>query len=358
MHIRQIIILWVILFLFFSKESISQEIDLELNRIDSLNTAYPENTVKDINNEICSMIIIKTDRTGIKFYSNLGVEKIVQEVGGYRLWLPYRASLLKISVPGCSLFEYHLPGSNSKYSVYAISLNIIGSGRIILKDTIQPYLSFVTNPPARIYLNGIFLGRTPKRIDDPNLLNFNYTLKKKGYASYSGNDSMDLEQKKINITLQDLSRKKRLVVLINTKLDGSKYNIDANYGMKGGTIGLIGKTGFYGSFNMLKVELQPGLEPPNNADDFYTYNKGKKICFAGGVTQQLLRSLFIYGGPAYTSRIYQRQGSLDATSKSFNLNTGVLFRIGWDFLLQIDYCPGINKNYSSLGIGIGGNFKI
>ena len=349
---------FILLSFIFTDLCYSQNISINLNIVDSLITTNSENLIFDVNGEICSLVILTTDLDSLKFYSNLGVEKITKTNVGYRIWLPNHATVLKFVISGYPLFEYKLPHSIYKYSVYIISLKVENYGKIILKDTIQSSLSISTTPvKARIYLNGKYVGKSPFIIKKPPFLVFNYSLRKKAYASYASTDSMDINKKNISVDLVDLSKSKRYFAILNIIGDGlSKSQVDS-HGMPGITFGVFGKTGFYGSLNLLFVNDTVVKEPYNTIVNYFNYNKGQKIRVATGISYQVIKPVFLYGGPCYTRRTYQREGYLDGKSQSLNLNIGVLFRIGWYSLLQIDYCPGINNSYSSIGFGLGYNFS-
>ena len=342
-----------------SESGYAQDINVNLNTVDSLTTSNTENLLFDVNGEICSMVIMTTDFNGLKFYSNLGVEKIMKIETGYKIWLPNQAKVIKFIIPGYPLFEYELPQSVYKHSVYIISLKVEKYEKIVIKDTLQPSLSIATSPSkARIFLNGGYLGKSPLIIKNPYFDKFDYSLKKKGYGSFSSKDSMDRKTKNISVELNDLSKSRRYFLIFNYKWDGLlRSQIDA-HGMPGITFGVFGKTGFYGSANYLSVDDQIiTTEYRPNYPDYYTYNKGHKLSFMAGITQQLTKPVFLYLGAGYIKRSYQREGYLDGKSESFNINTGIVFRIGWYSLLQIDYCPSINNSYASIGIGLGVNFS-
>lgn len=345
--------------LIISISSYAQDINVNLNTIDSLTTSNSDNLLFDVNGEICSMVIFTTDLNGIKFYSNLGVEKIVKTENGYRIWLPNQAKVLKFIIPEYPLFEYELPQSIYKYSVYIISLKVEKYEKIVIKDTLQSSLSIASIPSkARVYLNGWYIGKSPLIIKEPVFVYFEYKIRKKGYGTYSSRDTIDRKTENISVELNDLSRTRRFFLIFNYKWDGlSRSQVDA-HGMPGITFGVFGKTGFFGSVNYLSVNdkvITTEFRP--NYPDYYTYNKGRKLSFIAGITQQIAKPVFLYLGAGYIKRTYQREGYLDGHSESVNLNTGIVFRIGWYSLLQIDYCPGINKSYSSIGIGLGINIS-
>lgn len=363
-RIRTKFIILLLLCFLFPESGYAQEINIDVEAIDSLLTTNSGNLVFDLNGEICSMVILTTNLASLKFYSNLGVEKITKTEDGYRIWIPNQATILKLIIPGFPLFEYNLPHSVYKYSVFIIILRTQKYEKTILKDTLQPRLSISTTTiKARIFLNGKYKGKSPMIINNPDFYKFDYTIEKKGYVSYSSRDSMDKKTKNISIELNDLYRNKRFFLTTSIKQDFptdlhvSLYQADLP--MYGLTFGVFGKTGMYGSINLLYS---------NKASDsrlgYNSHDKVQKLSIVSGVTQQLGKSIFIYGGPGYIKRYYLIYTDFadgtpiysEGKSESLNLNTGLIFRVAWYSLLQLDFCKSINNSYVSLGLGLGYNF--
>jgi hypothetical protein len=343
--------------LIFSDFSYSQLIKVDLQSVDSLLVRDTINIVKDINGEICSLVLFETGLEGLKFYSNLGVEKIIKIAAVYKVWIPNEAKIIKFIIPDFPLYQYNLPESSHKYTKYIINIQADKNEKTIIKDTTHASLSITTTPnKARIYLNGYYAGKSPIIIKEPKFYKFDYNIRRKYFASYSATDSMDMNIKSLTVELENLVKSKRYFALINMIGDGLSVSQVDSHGMFGITFGLFGETGFYGSLSFLSVDEKVATPQYNSSDGYYDYTKGQKIRIATGVTYQILNPVFLYGGPCYTRRTYQRAGYLDGKSQSLNLDLGVVFRIGWYFLLQIDYCPKINNTYGSGGIGLGYNF--
>ncbi len=349
--------LFLLINIILSESGYSQIIKVDLLSIDSLLVNDTVNIVHDVNGELCSLVIINTGLGGIKFYSNLGVEKIIKIADGYKVWISNEANIIKFIIPDFPLCEYNLPESSHKYKRYVIAIQAEKIEKTILKDTTHASLSISTTPrKAKIYLNGAYTGRSPIIIKEPKFYKFEYRIKRKSYASYSSFDSMDMKIKSLTVELESLVKSKRYFALMNLIGDGlSKSQVDS-HAMFGITFGVFGKTGYYGSFSFRSVNDKVVTEPYNTREDYFNYNKGQKMRIAGGISYQVINPVFLYGGPCYTGRTYQREGYLDGKSQSLNFDFGVVFRIGWYYLLQIDYCPKINNTYSSGGIGLGINF--
>lgn len=357
MHIKYKInfILFILIHIIIFETCLGQDISVDLSTVDSLITENNQDLLYDINGDICSLVIITTELKGIKFYTNLGIEKIVNTQDGYKMWIPSQSNTLKLIIPDCPLYELNLPVSKYKYSVYIFSLKIERTGNLVIKDTLQPSLSFSINPAkTKIFINGTFAGKSPLVIYSPVFSNFNYLLRRKGYGLFLSSDSMDRKIKNISLELKDLSREKRFFMIFNIKWDGMSRNYVNSHGMPGIFLGVFGKTGFYGAANYISVnsEINFGYDP----SPYYTYDKGQKYSAAVGITQQLIKPLFIYGGPCYTKRTYQRTGYLDGKSQSISIDLGVIIRIAWYSLLQINYTPRINNVYGAIGLGAGFHF--
>lgn len=356
MQIRINIILVTFLFLILipPQFSFSQKINVDLQNVDSLITNNDEDKLLDLNGDICSLAIINTDQTNLKFYTNLYIEKIKKTEYGYKIWFPYQVTVLKFTIPGFYLFEYKLPNSNFKYSVYIISIEALRSETVVIKDTSQPSLSFSTLPTkAKIFLNGKYEGKSPIIIKNPDFGSFVYSIKKKAFCTYSTSDTMDRITKNILVELTNLYKDKRFFLTINSMLDIQRLNTPENpggfrdgdaYGVFGVTLGIFGKTGIYGTLRYLD---RTG----------FNYMYTQKFCIASGVTQQLGKSIFLYGGPGYMKRYYQnKRDNSTKESKSLYLNAGLIFRIGWYSLLQLDFGKSVNSKYQSIGLGVGLNF--
>jgi hypothetical protein len=350
---------FIISVLFSNSRITAQEIKMELQSIDSLE--IENNKVLDVNGELCSMILLSTELDSVKFYTNLGVEKITKTTSGYQIWIPGHASMLKLSIPGFPLYEYRLPHSSYTFSVYLISLKATQNRNYIIKDTLKPFVSFATEPTnAKIFLNGVFIGKSPKTITNPDFSTFQYAIRKRGFDEYTSLDTMNIRVKNINVQLTDLIRSRRYFFLFNLRWDEISF-LDVNiHPMPGFTFGVFGKTGAYGSFNATDInqKFKDNVWPGGSMNpDFFKYTRSRKFCAITGITQQLGRSEFIYGGVGYINRTY-RSDILNNTMKSSSMmmNVGVVIRVFWYALFQIDYTKNLNNPYSSFALGIGGNF--
>ena len=355
-----------ILYFLTSSQNFAQEGVFNLESIDSLFINNQSETVIDVNGEICSVVNITTDHDSIKFYTNLGVEKVVKTDNGYRIWIPSQSKNLKLLVPGFPLMEYLFPGSPFKIPVYNITLDIKYYQQIVYKDTLRKSLSLTTSPArAKVYINNKFIKRSPVFISEPDFNTFEYSVKKRACESFHAKDTFNTKTKSISVSLNSLYKTSRYFLLMSVKsegaLNGGISNISAlsDIPIISISFGSYGKTGYYGSVGYIQG-MRTGSYPGD-------YDKATKASGIFGINQQIGKSIFVYGGPGYTYRYYKVRSSYEDiylfTSEqeedlsSVNLNMGIIFRIGWYFLFQIDSSLGINRPYWSVGYGIGINLR-
>ncbi len=126
----RLVILGIFL-LYHSNFTFGQKINTDSIQIYELDQNNESNLVYDVNDELCSLVILKTDIDSIKLYSNRGIEKIIRTQDEYMAWLPNGATLFKILIPGFPLYDQVLPESIHEYSVYIITLDINTAQKII-----------------------------------------------------------------------------------------------------------------------------------------------------------------------------------------------------------------------------------
>jgi hypothetical protein len=347
-------LLFICTFLFPAKITKAQEINVVLKNLSLLDTENRLNIVRDVNGDTCNSLIINTGWKGLKFYSNLGVEKIAVTGDGYHVWIPYQARSIKFIIPGFQLFDYELPPASYKYITYNLEITAKKGERHVLQDTLKPRLSFSTNPSkAKVFVNNEYKGKSPLLITDPGFTEFTYRIKKKGYSIVFEVDSINTRLKNIHSELNDLSRSKRYFLALNAKLNTDMSPPPGEfYPFYGLLFGTFGKTGYFGSLNLFLSD--------NNAPVNDDAGICKKISAEAGITKQVTRSVFVYGGPGYSFRyfnIYDFDAGekIEGKTNSFDLAAGFIFRIGWNYLLQLDAEKSLNHSYFSLGIGLGIN---
>jgi hypothetical protein len=209
---------------------------------------------------------------------------------------------------------------------------------------------------SRIIINGKFAGRSPYIVQNPEFFDFDYKIKRRGYETYVSRDSFDVRIKSIPVTMNSSYKSKRFFLTITIGTDGGVYgdnNVLLNeldyWPMYGMTFGIFGRTGIYGSAGFTS----------KNINNYWVRGIVNKVRLAAGVSQQFGKSMFIYFGPGCTTRKYSFDDYTstwkDESRTTVDLNTGLIFRIGWYSLLQIDYSKGLNEPYMAIGIGLGIN---
>lgn len=346
----------------FLCNSEAQKLAFEMEQVVELDTSLNEYKVKDINGERCSMVLLNTQFEGIKFGTNLGIEKILKINTGYKIFIPSAANLFRISVPGFPLFEYKLPASDYSFAVYIFNLGPRMDTAVIYSDSISSKVSISTIPQnARVYMNHKKIGRTPLMIDSFDNDIVEYTIKK---WSYEPLKTSQIADKKINDFCHELisiSGKRSLFLIPNISkeefglLKNDLYSyIDPVFGV---TIGLFGKTGFF-----LSGKLKNQIIQTEYIDQ---YDQKEMYGFYAGITQQIARNYYIFAGNGYLYRYVniitgsnQNYGRttysrIENSNNMYSLNLGMVARISWHFLLQaeIQYSPSVNLGYYNFGFG-------
>jgi hypothetical protein len=208
---------------------------------------------------------------------------------------------------------------------------------------------------SRIIINGKFAGRSPYIVQNPEFFDFDYKIKRRGYETYVSRDSFDVRIKSIPVTLNSLYKSRRYFLTIKIGTDGvyipdeeAIMDLDS-WPMYGMTFGVFGRTGIYGSAGFTA----------KNINNYSLRGIVNKVRLAAGVSQQFGKSMFIYFGPGCTTRKYSFDDYTstwkDESRTTVDLNAGLIFRIGWYSLLQLDSSIGLNRPYLALGIGLGIN---
>lgn len=353
------LLLIVLLFIF----TISNGQNLEL-KLDSLDQANFENSeiVYDINGDTCSLAIVNTEFDSLKFFTNRGVEKIEKGNKKYRVWISRESTMLKISAPKFPLFEYVLPKSDFNNNVYIFNLSGEINQRIInkIKYNTKPIL-FLDSKPSNVKVNieERRKVRTPIKLTLDYNVKYNFQIKKAGYKIHNST-YMCLEGiNNLNIELEEFDSKARRFFIMPLFMFSPDENITAY--MYGGSIGLLGRTGFYVSFKYANPKVYSSMF--HDGDEFLTSNKR----FGLGLTQQIGKPVFFSGGFGYyeTESIGQNgRDQDDFFHEGLTLDLGMIFRLNWNFLISINSGfkfynndGGLKYEEMDFGLGIGINFN-
>jgi hypothetical protein len=374
-----------LLLLAFCQSLFTQQINIKLQTVDSLNISNTTNLVYDVNGEVCNLVIVRTEIDSLKFYSNRGTERIEKQAGEYRIWISPATTILRISVPGLPLYELLLPGSAFPNSVYFINMSTIVRENIVYKDTVsvEPFLSVSSEPSgATVYINKKYAGRTPFVSEKPLEPFINYKLIKSGYRICWGADTLDPGVNSINIKLEDLRYTRRWFLtcsgyVISSSFANHNYDdFDAVYGI---TLGKIGKTSWYSALKYNRSEPVKRWDPDNpltGVHSTYPYTV-KKLQLTAGLTQQITKSFFIMGGGGYSEN---QNGAVngyyvddkfylttidDYSFNGFNTDIGIMTRVLWFLVfsgnISLDFAISERKieyKGSVYGAGVGINFGI
>jgi hypothetical protein len=317
-----------------------QSIALSLQKTDTLYRDGEFTFLTDINGDTCSLAIVKTGIEGIRFYTNLSVEKVESGEGEYRVWIANRSSLFKMSVPGFPLFEYKLQRSSGRPVIYLFILTteaVSHESVIVYNDTVPPVFSINTNPErANIYVMNTLIGKTPLHmpLNQPGEV-FKYNIRKSGYLPFDGVDSVRTEDYILNIDLIQRSKEKMYFIEFLTgpvwfndliKLSENSYRDNVARWIHGIMFGKTGGTGWYSSarIGFISWTYEGHLDSPQFND----------LRISAGLTQSLARSFQAYAvlgaGYAYSENKdignYGVVNDYDFSGPFFD--TGVIFKFG------------------------------
>jgi len=232
----------------------AQELIINDFQENTLDVSAREFSVTDINGDLCSLIKVRTGLDEVNFFSNLSIEKVEHNYGEYWLWVSPGTNQLKIAVQDFPLLEFDLPAKTKGSTVYVILLTAIFPDQIIYRDTIQPFISFSSDPPgADIYINGYLQGETPLKINIPDSI-YDYSVEKKKFKLITGSDTNTNTIISYSFDLEIDPKAKRYYGLLTYGVNTYEHSRVSTYSVEftkviGLQIGRLGKTGFYGSFN-------------------------------------------------------------------------------------------------------------
>jgi len=171
--------------------------------------------VRDVNGEICSMIVIKTSEKGIKFYSNRGIENIIYDSIRYFVWLPSDASVLRIVVPGFPLYEQTLEKRNDPFVYFFIlQIPILEITTSFTEDTLKNKFTITSTPQkSKIFFKHEHIGNTPYTFNYENPDKDDYIeIRKFGYIAQSFRWDTLIPNNVYQIGLLKASRQKQFFV--------------------------------------------------------------------------------------------------------------------------------------------------
>ena len=223
---------------------------------------------KDVNDEYCAIIKIRTSIEGIKFYSNQLVD-MIYKTGEYWVYVSPGIRNLEIIRGGFAKFAYNIPIKIKSQNVYIMELTN--------RDRNIP-INVITQPKgAKVYIDDQLLGTgTSYKI---NMGKHTLKLVKEGYRTVQKNITVSENSHLFTNTLEEL---KQAQLLINSNPNGAVININKVY--KGKTN--LGMWLFPGKYN-LELSL-PGYSTITS-EIVVEENKTNKFDFKLQVADDLCR---------------------------------------------------------------------
>lgn len=308
--------------------------------------------IKDINGEICNLVIVKTEKDSIKFHTNRGVERIKHEKNKYKIWIPKGANIFKIIIPGYPLYEERLTFKSRDFNVFIYKLDIGNNENTFITDSLKKTLSINTIPSnAGLYLNDHYLGRTPVTlpVNSKDNITASFKISKFGYLTEQFIDTIVPDNNIIEVELKRLTDLKNSLIAFQLGYH-DHGNPQPNIGI---TYGRTGKTGFLIS---LKVEYSGNPE-----DKWGHTNKLSRAKLSANILKPLFTPLYGYAGIGVSKKSYGEMlidEVYEEDNTFFNTNLGLMPRILKNLLLMIELSTGysfndgieISSNEYSLGL--------
>jgi len=302
---------------------LGQDIKLTFEKSENIDNEPDSVLVRDINGEICSMAIIKSNLPGIRFYSNLGIEKVVHDYSMYRIWFPASAASLKIVVPGFSLYEHPLE-YKGKSMVYIFILDVSEPDIIVSykADSVNKITISTFPVTARLKLGDRKLGRTPFFLDNQAINSDSVlTIVKSGhFKSEIACDTLK-PGASYQIRLMKFSERRRYYFdLTGGIIIGFG---DPVFGLQ---IGQLGKFGYYISG---KTMYRNGNTSGPERDLSWAVS--------GGISKSIYRVNFYIGAGYYNSdEYYYFQQGESVGQKGFMADLGLIVNIGPSFIMSVN----------------------
>jgi hypothetical protein len=312
----------IILSLLVSSLVLSQEIRIIVENPGITNTISDSVLVRDINSDICSHAIIKSDIPGIRFYTNLGIEKVNSDTSGYRIWFPSQASSLKIIVPGFPLYDFPLEKKKDPVT-YIMILQVVKNEKVIVykADTIKKLTIYTFPVSARASSGDIGLGRTPLFLDESQIPDHS-DIKLHRYGFYGEevwSDSLRLNGN-YNAYLKRYSERRRFYIMATAGiLKGFGRGV---FGIQAGQ---MGKFGYYLSG---KMTFKGGSD---SGPDY-----GSSYAVTGGLNKSVgILNLYIGAGYCANNEIYYYRGE-SRVGKGFLADFGLIMNVNPKLLVSFN----------------------
>ncbi|MCX6335249.1 MAG: hypothetical protein NT092_13290 [Bacteroidia bacterium] len=311
----------VFLLSFFVKSLIfCQDVKLIVEKTETINESSDSTILRDINGDICSQAIVKSDIAGIRFYSNLGIEKVVFDTSYYRVWFSNQASSLKISVPGIPLYEYPLLKKDSPVLYFFILEIANNESTVIYRTDSINKISISTLPvSARLKSQKTVLGHTPMLLDYSELKKYPaITVSKYGYFKKEFAADTLKPGNNYQINIYKLSDRRRFYIILITGIVQG-YGIPV-YGVQ---LGHLGKFGYYLSGKSTFKTKANWWE----VDFSYTAGVSKSV---------YIFNLYFGAGYYENNEIYYYRGPGERTGNGFIVDIGLIYNLNRHLIISIN----------------------
>ena len=220
----------LILLLFITNTIFADEFVVKSFKETSHDITARKNPRKDVNDELCALIKVRTDLDGLHFNSNIGIEGDIDFKGGeYRIYVSPGERQLQIMKDGFIKLSYSIPVKIKSSTVYVMEVTNKYKNDIAGAETLPVTIRFIPNDAL------LFIDDKPVTGNTHNLAPGKHTLRieKDGYEEKE--ETITIDEKNVFFEWQ-----------LNKNSDGGLFLETINYGIemvfvKGGTF-VIGCT--------------------------------------------------------------------------------------------------------------------
>ncbi len=192
--VRKIIISTI--FVLLSTIAFSQNISISSFRCIEEDISARVANVKDINGELCALIIVNTPVQGFEF-SVANIEKTEQKTGEIWIYISPGSRFITLKHRDLgSLRNYNFPQTIESGKTYEMVLKTAKITQIVEEITTEQYLIIESSTPdAKIYINDEYIGRNSARKFLPIAKEHTYKVEAPLHHSQSGNIKLKAEEK-------------------------------------------------------------------------------------------------------------------------------------------------------------------
>ena len=192
--VRKIIISTI--FVLLSTIAFSQNISVSSFRCIEEDITARHANIKDMNGELCALIIVNTPIQGFEF-SVANIEKTEQKTGEIWIYISPGSRFITLKHRDLgSLRNYNFPQTIESGKTYEMVLKTAKITQIVEEITTEQYLIIESSTPdAKIYINDEYIGRNSARKFLPIAKEHTYKVEAPLHHSQSGNVKLKAEEK-------------------------------------------------------------------------------------------------------------------------------------------------------------------